>query len=664
MVDLEDESDAAVRRRIEAELAEGRQPSAVLRGLVEDGAERERAARLVSEVLEPPEPEPASDDSAPQRGGLSWMVLAGGLALALGIVSSLVTGRVAYASLLAGSVGIVVGLMRGGAPRRSLSDRLSLFLVLGFGVVAAAVVLILIRRSEREPSPAVYDPLAFPAPAFGGAAPEPSASMAHEGCTGVTFSPQGTLLATLGGNTVRVWTVATRSELHALEVGFEPEQVIFVDDSRALVALSDSGKMKRFDLQNGGSSEDVPSTPWQDEVPGGVPALLPDGDELVIGGDSPSLWSLSKQKRLGRYSGAPGYCSELSASAEHVAAWCDGTLVVWKSNKPRPLAKLRLESVRDLAISPAGKYVSTLSWHVDGKDSRHRYDVFELETLEKRFSLEALDADDFKADFSFSADDRRLALRQTAEAVVIVDPQTGRRVREQKVPAWGFDLDLSPDGSLLALSAAEIELMQVGDAPARAADTANTVAPAIEVPWKLPDREMTQRERALMGIWIAKLDAHGTELPMLAGGAIFDMKNRQRDVLGLAEAVIADKRIPTGCVWMELGEGFRGRRDPCALQNGEPAALETSNLMTGEKTDIGVPLEWYLDGDTIKIHAESELVVIATGDAGKRKLRFRHWHLEMLDDDTMKETVPEHDYTLPGRYRYQIYERRDAGGGR
>jgi hypothetical protein len=189
------------------------------------------------------------------------------------------------------------------------------------------------------------------------------------------------------------------------------------------------------------------------------------------------------------------------------------------------------------------------------------------------------------------------------------------------------------------------------------------VPPKKAIEWKLPDRTLTKREQVLIGTWTAKQDESGTEVATIAGGVLFDTAGKKGDALGLVEGVLQNKRIPTGCVWMELRADFRGHRSACALSQGEPAALEGTNPLTGETKELGTDFEWYLDGDVVKIHAASDLVVRRrVGDAGEERLRFRHWHLKMLEDDTIEELIPEHDHVLPARWRYLITEKQDESG--
>jgi hypothetical protein len=472
MVDLDDESDAAIERRIESELAEGRKPKAIIRSLIEQGAERERAERLVSDVLREQRVEaerrrePESPAAPPRH---RWLLWAGGFCLALGVVSTLLTGKLAYGSLVAGVAAIVAGLRAGGRPSAKLGDRAALLLLLGFGAVAAVIVILLVRRSDPSPAPVSLSelpelPASLPAPA--------GPTLAHEACDGLAFSPRG-LLATRGGNTVRVWDTSARSQLYAFDVEFEPEQLAFVAEGRALVALASSGDVERFELADGGTAGGERPSPWRDEANGVVPAIFPDGEKLVTGGDTPALWSFRDAKRLGRYKGAPGHCQVMVASSRHVVGACQRGIAVWSADKPRALATLGTGLADELAISPGGSYLVASSWRSDpdaAEKRTYRYDVYDLDTFEPLHSIDGEGtADDagrapFKLDVAFDAGEAILVVRTGLEEVSSFDPRTGRRSWKREVPSWGFDLDLSPGGETLALSASEVELVDLGRA--------------------------------------------------------------------------------------------------------------------------------------------------------------------------------------------------------
>lgn len=192
------------------------------------------------------------------------------------------------------------------------------------------------------------------------------------------------------------------------------------------------------------------------------------------------------------------------------------------------------------------------------------------------------------------------------------------------------------------------------------------VAPALEVPWTPPERALSERERGLVGTWTATVDARATQTAFMSGmvglGLPAGQTGNVLDVVAKGERLALDQ-----CHWLELREGFRGFRSECMLGPDGPSALEGTNPLTGEKSDLGTAFDWYLDGEQLRLRTDGDLVVLRAGADGAEKLTFRQWTLT-LDRETepgwsVTESVPTYGYTLPAAHEYQVFPGAFLGGG-
>lgn len=210
-------------------------------------------------------------------------------------------------------------------------------------------------------------------------------------------------------------------------------------------------------------------------------------------------------------------------------------------------------------------------------------------------------------------------------------------------------------------------------APAHAGDTVAVAAPSSskyervppgkQIPWTRPTRALSEQENLFAGTWVATVGEYATRSAFLADLAVFALPSAPNANLvdAVTHAIETDNKAQTNCIWLELRPDFTGYRRECMVVNGSPSALDQNDPMTGAKKDLGTAFEWFVDAsdkNAIKFHFAQDMVVPAAGPKGVRQLVFRHWTLRMTanagEGIAMTEYFPEHDYTLPTKYSYEI----------
>ena len=200
--------------------------------------------------------------------------------------------------------------------------------------------------------------------------------------------------------------------------------------------------------------------------------------------------------------------------------------------------------------------------------------------------------------------------------------------------------------------------------PAPSNPVLSAIAPKKEISWKLPQGPLSEAERPLVGTWVATVGDYATRTAFMSDKVMFNLQGAGGGVEGIVEALKNDNRVKTSCIWLELFEDRKGIRRECALFNGEPSALDLTNPLTGKKSDSGATLEWFFDpaAKGVRVRFEADMLVPALDEKTKavKNLRFRHWTLRLGNKEgkgfQVQESVPEHDYELPVRYVYEIFE--------
>ncbi len=193
---------------------------------------------------------------------------------------------------------------------------------------------------------------------------------------------------------------------------------------------------------------------------------------------------------------------------------------------------------------------------------------------------------------------------------------------------------------------------------------ADWIRPAKHPIWHKPDRPRNNQEELLYGTWVARTGDYATRSAAMADKVMFSLEGSTKtDVVGkIVDALERDSKVQTSCIWLELEADLTGIRRECAVVNGEPSSLDQNDILTGQKKDFGTRFEWYFDdkANVVRIHFADDMLVPAVRDGTLRQLVFRDWVLKVdktVGDNTFTyvESFPEHDYTLPQRYSYQLF---------
>lgn len=198
----------------------------------------------------------------------------------------------------------------------------------------------------------------------------------HANLWALTFSPDGTRLATCGEDKVaRVWNAATGALLvtcrgHAIKV----LGVAFSPDGSRLVTASSDGTVRQWDSRTGQEVE-----PPYDRHSGEVVtvAYSPDGQSVASAGEDRTIrvWRARGRQDVAVLHGHAGGVVEVAFSPDGrrlgsrscaswlVTAW-DNTVRVWDVDSQATLPVLRghTEGIYPLSYSPDGRWLASGSW--------------------------------------------------------------------------------------------------------------------------------------------------------------------------------------------------------------------------------------------------------------------------------------------------------------
>jgi WD40 repeat protein/predicted Ser/Thr protein kinase len=284
--------------------------------------------------------------------------------------------------------------------------------------------------------------------------------VAHDSCSAIALSPDGTLLAATGVSRfsavpVRLWDVKTGRQL----AEYQPNRIgatslVFSPDGKYLVCGADDTTIQVLD---GSNLQLVKST----EAQGGwVNALAFDhaGGRLASGSNNAQIavWSFPEMREIMRLAGHHGRVGDLTFAPDRdilVSGGGDQTLRVWDLNRPGGHRILRGHrgGVTAVSFSSDGKYLYSGSYD----------DTIKLWPVGFGESSDVLYQPRFLYSIAFSPDGKVLAASDYLGHTAALFDVAGRRRWEQSIGKHSEVVQrvaFSPDGRFLATAGGDNEV--------------------------------------------------------------------------------------------------------------------------------------------------------------------------------------------------------------
>jgi len=270
----------------------------------------------------------------------------------------------------------------------------------------------------------------------------------------VAFSPDSQMLASasLAEDTIKLWDIASGTELRTIIAGDEPwlHSLTFNPDGR-LLASSDQATIRLWDVTTGTEVRKIGARTY-------AMAFSSDGRMLASGAETIHLWDAATGTELRRIEGPGATESSMAFSPDGrmlASGHTDNTIHLWSTATGAELRTLsRAEEIgkRDVgsvAFSPDGRMLASAS-------SDKTIKLWDTATGTELRTLEG--HKDFVTSVAFSPDGRMLASASEDKTVRLWNPITGNELGSftgQQSVAF------SPDGRFLASGGMQIKVWKM-----------------------------------------------------------------------------------------------------------------------------------------------------------------------------------------------------------
>jgi WD40 repeat protein/serine/threonine protein kinase len=272
---------------------------------------------------------------------------------------------------------------------------------------------------------------------------------------GVTFSPDGTRIATVGApSTVRVWNARTGAAILELKGHSKSVScVVFSADGKRIATGCHDGTARVWDAQTGGTQLEL--TGHFKEASVNAVAFSPDGARIATAGNDAKtiIWDAKSGSRLRTIQGHLSVVTNVAYSPDGTwlaTAGSDFTARIWHAVTGIPVAELKgvRGAVTSLAFSPDGARLVT------GYQQGHGVKVWDVKGATVVLELKAHTGD--VASVAFSPDGTRIASAGRDRTAKVWDARTG----DLAVDLIGHTDDVtgvsfSPDGLQVATSSVD-----------------------------------------------------------------------------------------------------------------------------------------------------------------------------------------------------------------
>jgi WD40 repeat protein len=198
----------------------------------------------------------------------------------------------------------------------------------------------------------------------------------NTGASAIAFSPDGQTLATIsGGNTIRIWDVATRrpigNQIGTSTVGLD--DVAFSPDGRILATADDGGTVRLWDVATGLPIGNAFASSMGSgaEITTGSVAFSPDGKKLVSLSELGvvRLWDVTTHRQIAnRINASIGPVGSVSFSPDGmtlITAGSNGTVQLWDMTTGQPIGNSfnsHAGFINTVVFSPDGETLATANY--------------------------------------------------------------------------------------------------------------------------------------------------------------------------------------------------------------------------------------------------------------------------------------------------------------